>query len=345
MSRFTNDVDAPLVGAEILLGCDTAAEEVGIHVEPLLIKHGIPPSTLRNPAGYLRHIQVTQFLQEIETSCGIDQFGFLLGKHQPAMRRGPIGEIVLASPTLQVAIENSIRYQPLFSEGSTHELVVNGGMAQVSRWGLVDYPFPTTQMRLLGITMMYRILRALCGNDWRPISVSCSFSAISGSRQMSQHFGCPLMFDQERDAINFDERDLARPLRTANPNVLRLLHEHLTPLLVTRLAGDELLERTESYIRRTMGTRRCTMQGCAQVLRVSSRSLQRNLAMHGTSFKQLLLSQRMELARQYLRDSKLELSNLAELLGYRGQGAFTRAFKVQHNMAPRDWRRHYRKHS
>ena len=343
MARFANDIDAPLVGAEILLGCDTAAEEVGIRIAPLLIKQGIPPSTLHNPVGYLRHSQVTRFLQDIETRCGIDHFGFVLGKHQPAMRRGPIGEIVMASPTLRTAIDNSILYQPLFSEGSTHELLVNDGMAQVSRWSLVDYPFPTTQMRLLGVTMMYRVLRALCGNDWQPMSVSCSFSAIRESRQISKHFGCQVVFDQERDAISFQERDLARPLRTADPEMMRLLQKHLDPLLAARRASDDLLDQAESYIRRTLGTRRCTMESCAKMLRVSSRSLQRHLAMHGTSFKHLLLSQRMELTRQYLRDSKLELSGLAELLGYSSQGAFTRAFKTRHDMAPIEWRKQHGK--
>lgn len=335
---MNDDIDQPLVGSEILLGCDRAARELNIDVDPILTEHGIDPVLTRQPVGYLRHSQVTQFLQAVETRLGIDSFGFVLGKHQLAMRLGPVGDVVAASPDLRAAIRNSIRFQPLFSEGSTHELIVEEGKAHVSRWSTVAYPFGTRQMRLLGIMMIFRILNTLTPPSWQPSYVSCSFKSISQPHQMSLYFGCPVMFNQDFDGVSFSERDLDLPLETADAALLRLMQRHLEPLLAEKLTSGELLERTESYIRRSLGTGRCTMESCAQLLRVHPRFLQRELARYNTSFKQLLLQARMQLARQYLRDSTLKVSVLADMLGYRGQSALSRAFKQEHKMAPFEWR-------
>jgi AraC-like DNA-binding protein len=69
------------------------------------------------------------------------------------------------------------------------------------------------------------------------------------------------------------------------------------------------------------------------------RALQRDLAKHNCTFKQLLLEIRMELAEQYLRSSDITLSDLTELLGYQNLSAFSRAFKNSYGLSPDLWRK------
>ena len=344
-SLLSNPSDQPLVSAEILLGCDTAARALGVELDPLLREHDIDPDLVRQPSGYLEHAAVTQFLQAAESSLGIDTFGFVLGTHQPPLKLGPIAAVMAASPTVGKALKNGMRLHPMFSEGSTHELVVKDGTARLSRWSTVPYDFATTQMRMLGIVMIYRVTRSLAGDDWRPGQVWFSFREPADAKPMMRYFGCPVLFDQPSDALVFPASDLDIPVRSADSAVLELLMGQLEPLLDRRADRDTLLLRAESYIRQTMGTRRCNLESCSQVLRTSPRTLQRALATEGTSFRQLLLGIRLELARQYLQDSNLGLAELAEMLGYRGQSAFTRAFKDAMGMAPRAWRRQQRPRS
>ena len=69
------------------------------------------------------------------------------------------------------------------------------------------------------------------------------------------------------------------------------------------------------------------------------RTLQRELRRSGYLFKQLLTDTRVELARTYLRESDLPLYEIAELLGYRNESAFSRAFKTQFGLSPLKWRK------
>jgi len=55
--------------------------------------------------------------------------------------------------------------------------------------------------------------------------------------------------------------------------------------------------------------------------------LQRRLADSGMTWQHLLDRTREQLARQYLSDRALALAEIALLLGYSEQSAFTRSFK------------------
>ena len=57
------------------------------------------------------------------------------------------------------------------------------------------------------------------------------------------------------------------------------------------------------------------------------------------SFQQLLDQTRQHLAEGHLRDGALDLAEIALLLGYSEQSAFTRAFKGWTGESPAQWRK------
>ena len=84
---------------------------------------------------------------------------------------------------------------------------------------------------------------------------------------------------------------------------------------------------------------RTSLADLAQSLQMSPRSLQRRLTEQGHSFQTLLGQTRQQLAEAYLRDANVELAEVALLLGYSEQSAFTRAFRQWTGQAPLQWRR------
>ena len=70
-----------------------------------------------------------------------------------------------------------------------------------------------------------------------------------------------------------------------------------------------------------------TVARVAEALHVSVRTLQRRLDSRGLTWQQVLDRSREELARHYLADRALTLSDIALLLGFSEQSAFTRAFR------------------
>ena len=81
-----------------------------------------------------------------------------------------------------------------------------------------------------------------------------------------------------------------------------------------------------------------TLEQVAKRLATSERTLRRRLEEGGTSFRNLLDETRAELARSYVRDRRLPLTEVAFLLGFSEPSAFHRAFKRWTDTTPSAWR-------
>ena len=79
---------------------------------------------------------------------------------------------------------------------------------------------------------------------------------------------------------------------------------------------------------------RPVIEEVARYMKISSRTLHRRLQERDLVFKELLQKTRQQLAQQYLKEERLTLSEIALLLGYSEQSAFSRAFKQWLGITP-----------
>ncbi len=75
-----------------------------------------------------------------------------------------------------------------------------------------------------------------------------------------------------------------------------------------------------------------------EILNYSRRTFQRRLKEAGTTFRKELNLVRYELAKSYLRDQRLQIVEIALLLGYAEHSPFTRAFKEWSGKTPQQVR-------
>ena len=116
----------------------------------------------------------------------------------------------------------------------------------------------------------------------------------------------------------------------------------LSPALERALADCQLRSTLSGQVKwlmkRHLATRRPDMRAIAKQLAVSERTLQRRLAEEGTRFQDVLTEARRELAREYLANAQLEMSDVAFLLGFDDQNSFYRAFRQWEGETPARWR-------
>ena len=116
--------------------------------------------------------------------------------------------------------------------------------------------------------------------------------------------------------------------------------EALDERLLAELAPDEsLVARVCADIFNTMPEGRASAALTAGRLGLSARTLIRQLAEHGTRYRDLLKQTRFRTATHYLRYTDQSVEDTAFLLGFSECGPFTRAFRRWSGHSPIEYRR------
>lgn len=328
-----------LVNSEQLLGAYEAADYLGIDLSESLAKFNINASLLVAPTGFLAFHQVADFLEDVATRFDCPQFGFLAGKYQPPLRFGPMSQVLKLCPDVETAINQALKYSMLNSEVSNWQLENEGGYTFLRRQSRVSYSGPLIQAHTMAVTVVFKALKAIIGEGRKITSVSFRHAAPGVSKQYSHFFGCAVDFEQEFDGFVFPEQLLSLPLPDANSELLEIVKSYLDSLNTSVDVEGSLVDRIRRYVKKSLGSNGCNLESAAQHLGLKPRSLQRELVKQGTSFRQILLNIRQEVAEHYLRNSSIALADLAGILGYRNVSAFSRAFKGNCGQSPEYWRR------
>jgi len=104
--------------------------------------------------------------------------------------------------------------------------------------------------------------------------------------------------------------------------------------------GDDgrLLERAQRAVHGLVMAGEASSQRIAELLGIHERVLRRRLHAIGTSIHQMIGAARYEGACQLLRETHLQLAEIASALGYSDATAFSRAFRSWANTTPSEWR-------
>jgi AraC-like DNA-binding protein len=99
--------------------------------------------------------------------------------------------------------------------------------------------------------------------------------------------------------------------------------------------GDEFESQVMRLLRTAVLTGECSADRVADAFAMDARTLRRRLSETGTSFRILQQQCRLEIARQFLETSDMDVATIAEALHYANSSAFARAFRSWSGMAPR----------
>src|SRR5262249_21828347 len=102
-----------------------------------------------------------------------------------------------------------------------------------------------------------------------------------------------------------------------------------------RLENAGVSNRVRRALLDTLPDGAATKPTIARRLGMSPRTLQRHLAGEGTTFKDLVADARMQLARNYLAQRRVPVTEIAFVLGFADVSAFSRAFKRWTGQSPR----------
>lgn len=193
------------------------------------------------------------------------------------------------------------------------------------------------QTELYVVYMMIDTIRSVLGSHWCSPRLSLQTFQKQSTEALLQGLAGELRFDQRETSIVIPAKDIAHslghgylcehyPSGTSNENEGRTPQNENPVTTVSELISSYLADPrlSQTFIARICG--------------LHPRNLQRLLETHETSFRVLLKHQRIAAATELLQDPDVRISEIANALGYSEQGHFTRAFRRETGLSPRQFR-------
>jgi AraC-like DNA-binding protein len=249
---------------------------------------------------------------------------------------GLVGLLAKNSPDVETALRNVAVFFHLHVRGATTRLAVGDRSATFAYCAIEPGVEGSEQTGDGAAAIMLNILRGLCGPGWRPDEARFAHRRPDDVGPYRRLFQAPLVFDAEEYSLVFARRWLGRQLPTPDAELQRLLNKHVVALEAAY--GNRFPDQVRSVLSSALLTGQASAPKVAALFSMHVRTFSRRLQDSGASFRDLVEEQRFELARRMLRDTGMEVGQVAAALGYTDASAFGRAFRRWSGETPARWR-------
>ena len=323
-----------LMRATSLRGYDELVVELGGDPVALLERFGIAASIDREPGSFVPFRSVAMLVEETAAVLGLPDFGLRLSRVQGLDVLGPVAVIARNAETVLDAMESIGRYLHVHSPALHLSRSARGPGEGVTLVVTISEPGigEGAQAHELTLANGIQILRLLGGPGASAESVSFRHRPLSTPETYEAALGCQVLFEQVECRLVIPDEVAVREIDNADPETRRVaaayLDQHVVP------PTSELPDRVLELIRQLLPLAETSVETVADHIGVHPRTLQRQLGEHGTSFRDLVDQERRDQSRRLLAERDLSMGQVAGLLGYAEQSAFTRAVRRWFGAAP-----------
>lgn len=294
---------------------------------------GLPrPSADPNQEQRVDVEQWEQMLIRAGTRMDDRLIGLHLGEMVNARHLGLVGHLLWSCEDFGVVLQRLERYQRLIFDAIPMRRR-DGAEAIEMVWDISDFRTGPL-VGETGFAVMVQFCRSVMQGDANPHSIDFAHPPPEDIRPFEAFFRCPVKFNCPAPIIRLSPELLSRPLQRADPALEQVLEQHAERLLQRLPGQEEIVTRVRRAVAARLRDGEPDIDGVSAALRFSPRTLQRQLKNVGTSFRRELNLVRNELARSYLKDPTLQITDVAMLLGYSEHSAFTRAFRKLNGITP-----------
>jgi len=281
-----------------------------------------------------------QLLEDLSELTGNANVGVDVGRHVKVEHCGVLGYLFRTSRNLLEALTCFKRFERLLYAGSS----VHTEQRTPTTLSLVwdpEFGYSSQLSDELLLTAMINITREILQpHAMSPLAVE--FTQIISDRSKQEYesfFRANVSGGNEKLALTFALDDLLHPIPHKDPTLHSLLGRQAEELLKQLPDSDVFLVELRDAIIRCLHEGRPNAESVAEQMHISARTLHRRLQEKHRIFRDVLKDIRKSMAIRYLLDDKLVLAEIALLLGYAEQSAFTRAFTQWFGQSPLQYKR------
>ena len=313
--------------------------EMGKDPAPVLAKAGMTTEQASNPA---MRLEVRTQIRLLELDAGElqdDLLGFHLARSFDLREIGLLYYVIASSERLEDALRDAERYSRILNEGIRLRFSLQDRAATIALdYVNVDRQADRHQIEFWLVALV-RMCRQVTETRLAPSQLKMRHLRSETPPEFRTFFGCDVEFGADGDAVSFAAPFAALPVAGRDDYLNELLRRYAEEALASKSPERPILRsKVEEALPGLLPHGRAVAPEVARRLGMSSRTLSRRLGEEGTSFAEILDQLRAVLAKHYLDDETLPVSEIAWLLGYREVSSLTHAFKRWTGTTPRQFR-------
>jgi len=306
----------------------------------LLEEVGLSEEAIDNPDEFVPRPSVAALLDNSAARLDCPDFGLRLARVQDVNILGALAFAMRNASDFRGAIATAMKHVHYFATNAsvTMEAADNANWERIVFHGARPETERSAQLTEQAIGLFCRIDKQLTGDRYRPTHVSFAHAPMSSSDVYAEHFGMTPEFNAPVTSVCIDRRELAMPLRTANPQLQAIIERYLELNMPT--GGPDIGRRVHQAVSQIMRHGNASVEDVSDMLHMHPRTLQRRLTAEGTTFERIRDDVRRQMAEIYLANDVVPLAHVAHLLGYANQSVLTRSCLRWFGRTPLAMRQH-----
>jgi AraC-like DNA-binding protein len=314
--------------------------EFGVDLHELLEAAGVRKDAFDDRENLIPYPALGRLLLECEKRSNCEHVVLPITQHTRLTDFGLAGRIALCAENAGEGLQRFADHFNLHSSASTISVITAGKFTRFV-YAITEHGMTSTRQFQLGAMVIgCNILRDLLGSAWLPTVVTVASRSPADPRPAQKYFRAPLRFDSDESAVIFETRWLDQRLPPVDPLVRQQVEAE------ARARRADILGDLPATLRRVLRKQLiigdCSMDQIAVMLQVHRRTLDRRLQEHGVQYGELLESVKHDVACQLLRDTELQVQQVAEALHFSSAANFATAFRRWAGLTPSEYRRRAR---
>lgn len=302
----------PTASGAITRAAYARAIEAGLDVEPLLKASGLSVRQVENSNFRIAVKNQIKFLNLVADALSDEFLGVHLPEGVDLRALGLIYYVLASSTTLGDALRRASRYSAINNEGvqiafrEKHKQI-----AIIFRYIGVGRLIDRHQIEFFVVTLL-RICRQLTDRHLSPMTIKLVHRRTHLPARLKSLLGCKVIFGSDIDEVAYRQHFKNASIGDADPYLNSLLVKYCEEAISNhRVGSGNWRLNVENAIAPLLPHGRAELAEVAQRFGISQRTLARRLAAEGHTFGEVLDGLRFDLAKRYLHEHDLPISEVA----------------------------------
>ncbi len=306
----------------------------GVSIDEMLEVIDLDKDILTSTDSQIDSIKLSTAFKYCMEKTGDFSLSLKIGKSITYHSLGILGYLMLNTNSLKEMIEKFNYYQKLISGFIKFHLEKTKEYYKLSIYinenPSISVPSFHAEVHLSAILS---ILSQIVDKKIIPDKTCFSGHRVSHLDEYKKLFGERIFFETDENSIFFNYQTLRTKVNNSNPAMLGYFEMQANKIL-DDMKESTFYSKVKKEILKNIGENDITIDFVAKKLNTSVRILQYNLKEENKKFRDALLSVRMNLARHYISNTKMDYNSIAFYLGYSEPSSFFRAYKKYFNKTP-----------